>query len=126
MIVIEPKSPTPPFEQLRRQIAAMIDTEQLPPGSKLPPVRRLAEDLGLAPNTVARAYRELEQAELIETRGRHGTSIRSRGSSLSAAAQLAVQDFARRMRELEVSSPDAVAAVQAALASVHHDRAVAS
>ena len=48
MIVIDPASPTPPFEQLRAQYVAAIASGELPPGSRLPTVRRLAGDLGLA------------------------------------------------------------------------------
>jgi DNA-binding transcriptional regulator YhcF (GntR family) len=47
----------------------------LPPGSRLPTIRQLAADLGIAAGTVARAYRELEAAGIIVTRGRHGTHI---------------------------------------------------
>lgn len=47
----------------------------MPPGTKLPPVRRLAEDLGIAANTVAKAYRQLETEGHIETRGRNGTVV---------------------------------------------------
>ena len=65
-------SPVPPYEQLREQIAGLIATSELKPGNRLPPVRQLAADLGLAGGTVARAYRELEQAGLIE--GRAGTA----------------------------------------------------
>ena len=55
MIVIDPSSPVPPFEQLRSQIVAAIAADELVPGERLPTVRRLAEDLGVAPGTVARA-----------------------------------------------------------------------
>ena len=75
MIVIDPSSPVPPFEQLRSQIVAEIAADELVPGERLPTVRRLAEDLGVAPGTVARAYRELETAGFIETRGRNGTFV---------------------------------------------------
>lgn len=59
-------SPVPPYEQLREQIAGLIATGLLQAGQRLPPVRQLAADLGLAGGTVARAYRELEQAGLVE------------------------------------------------------------
>jgi len=65
----------PPFEQLRAQFAAQIESGRLAAGAKLPPVRRLADQLGLAANTVARAYRELETAGLVVTGGRNGTSV---------------------------------------------------
>jgi GntR family transcriptional regulator len=75
--------PTPPYEQVRRQLAAHIESGRLVAGSRLPPVRQLAADLGLAAGTVARAYRELEEAGLITTgraRGTHVTQGRGRTS----------------------------------------------
>lgn len=74
-LTIDPHAPQPPFEQLRRQLADQIESRALPPLTKLPPVRRLAADLGLAPNTVARTYRELEAEGFLITRGRNGTVV---------------------------------------------------
>jgi DNA-binding transcriptional regulator YhcF (GntR family) len=75
MFVIDPSSSVPPFEQLRLQFAQRIGDRTLPVGAKLPTIRGLANDLGLAANTVARTYRELEEAGLIETRGRAGSFV---------------------------------------------------
>ena len=72
---LDPESPVPPFEQVKEQIAAAIEAGSLEPADRLPTVRQLATDLGLAANTVARSYRELELAGLLETRGRHGTFV---------------------------------------------------
>ena len=58
--MVDPKSGSAPFEQVRAQIAAAIDDGWLLPATRLPTVRHLASELGLAVNTVARAYRELE------------------------------------------------------------------
>ncbi len=77
VLQIDPDSSTPPFEQLRIQVAAMVATGELAPGQKLPTVRQLATDLGLAANTVARAYRELEADKIISTQGRRGTFVHS-------------------------------------------------
>ena len=60
VIRLERSSSVPPFEQLRAQISVMVAVGRLEPGSRLPTVRELAEQLELAPGTVARAYRELE------------------------------------------------------------------
>ena len=68
--------PTPPFEQVRRQVAEMIVTGVLEPGARLPPLRQLAGDLGLAVGTVARAYRELERGGLVVGRRGGGTRVR--------------------------------------------------
>lgn len=65
----------PPYEQIREQVATMAATGILPAGARIPPIRQLAADLGLANGTVARAYRELESEGVIESRGRHGTFV---------------------------------------------------
>lgn len=57
---VDTTSQVPPYEQIRAQLAALIVTGRLAEGDRLPTVRQLATDLGLAPGTVARAYRELE------------------------------------------------------------------
>jgi len=74
---------TPPYEQLRRQFAQLIGSGILQPGERLPPVRQLASDLGLATGTVARAYRELESAGLIRTRRGAGTRVADRPPTLT-------------------------------------------
>jgi DNA-binding transcriptional regulator YhcF (GntR family) len=74
-LAVDPDSSVPPFEQLREQLTEQIESGRLAEGTKLPPVRRLADQLGLAANTVARAYRELEAAGLVVTGGRNGTSV---------------------------------------------------
>jgi DNA-binding transcriptional regulator YhcF (GntR family) len=74
-ISIERGSDIPPFRQIREQISAAIAEEDLRVGTRLPAVRKLADQLGTAPGTVARAYRELEMAGLLDTRGRHGTYV---------------------------------------------------
>jgi len=115
MIVIDPASPTPPFEQLRAQYVAAIASDELPPGSRLPTVRRLAGDLGLAPGTVARAYRELETTGLIETRGRYGTFVSVDENAALGQIQRAAAAFAEQVRGLRVDTDQAIAAVIAAL-----------
>jgi GntR family transcriptional regulator len=72
---VDARSAVPPYEQVRAQVATMVATGVLPVGTRLPPIRQLAKDLGLAGGTVARAYRELEGAGVIVTRGRHGTFV---------------------------------------------------
>ncbi|MGO1538618.1 MAG: GntR family transcriptional regulator [Leucobacter sp.] len=75
MASVDPNSPTPPYEQLREHFIAKITTGELAPGTKLLSVRKLANELGLAPNTVARAYRELEVEGFVRTQGRNGTIV---------------------------------------------------
>jgi DNA-binding transcriptional regulator YhcF (GntR family) len=76
-IEIDATSSTPPYEQLRSQVAAQVADGRLPAGTRLPTVRQLATDLGVAANTVARAYRELESDGVVATRGRNGTIVSS-------------------------------------------------
>jgi DNA-binding transcriptional regulator YhcF (GntR family) len=76
MIVrIDPASAMPPFEQIRHQVRTMASTGVLPVGARLPTIRQLSKDLGVAGGTVARAYRELEADGVIVTRGRHGSFV---------------------------------------------------
>ncbi|WP_149825989.1 GntR family transcriptional regulator [Streptomyces tailanensis] len=72
---VDTTSQVPPYEQIRAQLAALIVSGRLVEGDRLPTVRQLAADLVLAPGTVARAYRELEAAELIRTRRGAGTRV---------------------------------------------------
>ncbi|RST03919.1 GntR family transcriptional regulator [Streptomyces sp. WAC07149] len=103
-----------PYEQLRAQIADRARSGALPAGYKLPTVRGLAEELGLAANTVAKAYRALEADGLIETRGRNGTFVAAaEGSSREAAA--AAQAFAERVHRLGLTEAEAVAAAAEAV-----------
>ncbi len=74
---IDSDATAPPFEQLRQRIAEAAASGELPEGERLPTVRALAETLGLAVNTVARAYRELEAMGVIRTEGRRGSFIAS-------------------------------------------------
>lgn len=74
-LMVDPDDPTPPYEQLRRQLVDLIEGGQLVEGERLPPLRQLAGDLGLAVGTVARTYRELETAGLVRSRRGGGTRV---------------------------------------------------
>jgi DNA-binding transcriptional regulator YhcF (GntR family) len=115
VISVDAASSTPPFEQVRGQIAARIADGSLAPGARLPPVRTLAADLGLAANTVARAYRELEAAGLVETRGRAGTVVGAGGDRVVARLQESAGGYADLARELGIEPARALALVRAAL-----------
>jgi DNA-binding transcriptional regulator YhcF (GntR family) len=114
-IPIDHTSAVPPYEQVRLRIADLAAAGALPAGARLPPVRKLADDLGLAANTVARAYRELEQAGLVETRGRRGTVITARAARVPAEAQHAAQRYADLTRALGLPAKSALDLVRAAL-----------
>jgi DNA-binding transcriptional regulator YhcF (GntR family) len=103
---VDPESPLAPYEQVREQLRAQIDTGDLVPGTRLPTVRALAADLGLAANTVARAYRELESLGLIETRGRAGSVVS--GDGVAQAARQAAHDYVARMRALGLDRDEAL------------------
>jgi DNA-binding transcriptional regulator YhcF (GntR family) len=111
LLVLDPESSTPPYEQVRSQIAAAIESGRLRSAARLPTVRRLASDLGIAVNTVARAYRELELAGLVETRGRQGTLVAGPPSQTRQQAIQAAHEFLRRMRELGFDHAEALAIV---------------
>ncbi|ALV46377.1 GntR family transcriptional regulator [Arthrobacter alpinus] len=74
-IVIDLETATPPYEQVQAQIRSLIAVGELPSGTRLPTVRSLAGDLGIAAGTVARAYKELEAAGFVTTNRRQGTTV---------------------------------------------------
>nr|WP_247601917.1 GntR family transcriptional regulator [Cellulomonas denverensis] len=85
-------SGTPQYEQLRQQIAGLVMSGELAEGDRLPTVRALATDLGIAAGTVARAYRDLEAGGVVTTRRRVGTVVtsatRAHGRTRDAAREL--------------------------------------
>ncbi|MEV0195078.1 GntR family transcriptional regulator [Nonomuraea sp. NPDC050691] len=115
MIVIDSGSPVPPFEQLRAQLARQIQDGVLAVGSRLPTIRHLAADLGLAVNTVGRAYRELEEAGLIETRGRAGSFVSAAGEEGRERARQAAAEYAAVIASVGIDTSEAIRIVQAAL-----------
>ncbi|WP_054816180.1 GntR family transcriptional regulator [Nocardia arizonensis] len=116
-VTINHESSVPPYEQLRQGIVARVRAGQLTAGTKIPTVRALAADLGLAPNTVARAYRELEADGVLETRGRQGTFIASSGDPTIDAAGRAATDYVTAIRRLGLDDETALRYVRSALAA---------
>jgi DNA-binding transcriptional regulator YhcF (GntR family) len=118
-IRLDPAARTPLSAQLRDRLADLIQRGRLLPGERLPPVREAASALGLAPNTVARAYRELEAMGLLLGRGRLGTFVADRlperPSHAATALDQAADAFVRRARQLRMSDADARRAVERAL-----------
>jgi DNA-binding transcriptional regulator YhcF (GntR family) len=117
MIAIDTRSATPPYEQLRVQLVSQVQSGELSAGTRIPTVRKLAEDLGLAPNTVARAYRELEADGFIETRGRNGSFVSAQGDAAQKQAQEAARAYADRIRKLGIPRAQAIDYVTGALGS---------
>ena len=110
MIDLDSTSSIPPFEQIRSQVADHVTSGALQPGDRLPTVRRLAEELGVATNTVARAYRELEQSGVIETRGRGGSFVT--GDQVTSRAKAAAVAYLAETKALGLSSAEALALVR--------------
>ncbi|WP_083407709.1 GntR family transcriptional regulator [Mycolicibacterium rutilum] len=101
------------FDQLRTQIIDGVRDGRLPPGTRLPTVRELAGQLGLAVNTVARAYRELEAAGIVETRGRFGTFI-ARADPADEAMAAAAHTFVSAAKALGIDKAGALRYVEMA------------
>ncbi|HEX2286563.1 MAG TPA: GntR family transcriptional regulator [Mycobacterium sp.] len=110
---IDQRASGPLFDQLRTQIIEGVRNGRLPPGTRLPTVRDLAGQLGLAVNTVARAYRELESAGILETRGRFGTFV-ARVDPADAAMASAAHAFVSAAKALGVGKVEALRYVEAA------------
>ncbi|WP_199433965.1 GntR family transcriptional regulator [Qaidamihabitans albus] len=117
IVSVDSTSKVPPFEQVRSELARQINDGTLAVGTKLPTVRKLAADLGIAPNTIARAYRELEEAGLIETRGRAGSFVGASGDQSRQRAREAATEYAATVARLGIGRDEAVAIVTAALRS---------
>lgn len=108
LLSIDPDDAAPPFEQVRRQLTLLIESGRLVTDERLPPVRRLAADLDLAVNTVARAYRELEAAGLVTTRRGAGTRVAPRAPADASLLEEAAQEYLTRAEELGVSADRAL------------------
>lgn len=115
---VDTAGPVPPYEQIRSQLTTMISTGVLPAGAQLPTIRQLAADLGLATNTVARAYRELETAGLVLSRVRHGTTVAATKplspKEIRHRLAEAAQAYVSTARHLGVPVEDAEAAMRVA------------
>ncbi|UKA48779.1 GntR family transcriptional regulator [Arthrobacter sp. FW305-123] len=121
-ITVDLADPVPPYEQIRRQLSSLIAVGMVEPGSRLPTVRSLAADLGIAAGTVARAYKELEQQGLIESRRRNGTVVLGppdapRGASGEAAVMDVVDGLIRTARAAGIRDDTLIDLVRGRLSS---------
>lgn len=114
-VTVDVTSGVPPYEQIRTQVASLIATGALPAGSRLPTVRDLATDLGVAVGTVARAYRELEAEGLVTSRRRTGTVVAPGGTLGDAPVQAAVATLVAAARRSGLPDDDVLALVRGAL-----------
>ena len=82
-IHISPHDGVPIYLQIVNQVKYLVASGRLAPGEELPAIRVLADRLTVNPNTVARAYRELEVAGVVEKRRTAGTYVSAAGSPLA-------------------------------------------
>lgn len=119
-VVVDTGSAVPPYEQVRAQLAELIAAAVLAPGDRLPPLRQLAADLGLAVGTVARAYRELEQAGLVRSRRGAGTRVAAAPAPVSRPQrrrrlQQHAAAYVRQARRLGADDRELLQAIRSAL-----------
>ena len=103
-LAVDPAFAEPVFAQICHDLRRQVEEGSLAAGTRLPSTRALANQLGLAVNTVAKAYRTLEAEGVIEGRGRLGTFVRDQSGS---QAQKAASAFVTQMRALGVSQEEA-------------------
>jgi GntR family transcriptional regulator len=87
---ISPADPVPIYQQIVNQVKYLVASGRLAPDEELPPIRTLAEQLVVNPNTVARAYRELEQAGIVVKRRTSGTYVSGAASPLARRQRLKI------------------------------------
>jgi GntR family transcriptional regulator len=92
IFTVDPRSGVPIYLQIVEQVKRSVALGVLAPGEQLPTVKQLAADLVVNANTIARAYRELERDQVIETMPGRGSFIAANGSV--AGAKRAVADVA--------------------------------
>jgi GntR family transcriptional regulator len=102
VFTVDPGSGVPIYLQIIEQITRSVALGVLAGGEQLPTVKQLALDLAVNPNTVARAYRDLERAEIIETAVGRGSFVRgdgTTGKSAAAVRGVAAKAMLRAVRE---------------------------
>jgi DNA-binding transcriptional regulator YhcF (GntR family) len=97
ILSVDPSLPLPVYEQVREQIVRMVSSGTLHPGTRLPTIRQLAADLGIAKGTVERAYELLAKEHVIERRGRNGTVVVDLPETPTNAARVELADAAERL-----------------------------
>lgn len=119
ILEVDPTDPTPVYEQIRAQIVYMVAAGTLTAGTRLPTIRQLAADVGLAKGTVARAYETLLRDGVVKAAGRNGTIIAASQTPDAPQREAQLRDAARRFavrtRQLDIDPTEAVAAFKRAL-----------
>lgn len=117
-VTIDDASRTPASVQLRDRISEAAASGLLQAGTRLPTVRAFADTLGVAAGTVAKAYRELEETGVIDTRGRAGTFVAPRPDGAPSIVVAEAARFAAVCRQAGVDDEQAVSLLRAALSAV--------
>jgi GntR family transcriptional regulator len=107
----------PIYLQIVNQIKYLVASGRLTPGEELPPIRVLAERLLINPNTVARAYRELETAGIVEKRRTAGTYVSQQGSPLARRERIKilterVDALLAEARQMDIALEDVIKLVE--------------
>ena len=114
-VVVDATNGVAPWRQVHDQLTRLIGSGALPVGTRLPTIRQFARDLGLAPGTIARTYRELELAGLVRTGRARGTVVAAdTGIDSAAALRDLARDYVAATRALGADATTAAAAVHAA------------
>lgn len=104
MFDIDLQSRTPIYEQLYKRVVELAVKKQLSPGDKLPSVRELAKELGVNPNTVSKAFQELERDGIIYSLAGRGSFISDRNEGI--IQKNAEEDFAKAVEEASSAGLD--------------------
>ena len=113
----------PIYRQIARQITMLVASGRLKPGAELPAIRALAEQLVINPNTVARAYKELEYAGVVTSRMGSGTVVADKGSPLNRRERerllnARVDALLGEARQLKFSPDEVIEAIRQRAGSV--------
>ncbi len=126
-LTVDLASGVAPWRQIREQLTRFVASGALPVGTRLPTIRQLAADLGLAAGTVARAYRELEANGTLRTARRRGTVVAALPPDVPTdPVRAAAEQYVTRLRAMGVDVDTAVAAVRACFDDETVDRTTAN
>ena len=100
MFILDYKAKVPFYEQIQNQVIRFIAMELLTPNDQLPAVRQLANDLGINPNTVQKAYQELERMGYIYSRMGKGSFVSPKQDALALAQKVKIQELSSLLFEI--------------------------
>ena len=119
MLRVDSSQPLPLYEQIREQVVRMVTAGTLAPGTRMPTIRQLANDLELAKGTVAKAYALLEESAVLETRGHRGSFVlpppagqRAVDPEISSTLGDVAEDYVVAAKQLGVNLEAAVAELE--------------